>query len=452
MRTVLVSYRFPPDTVGGVERYTQSLAAELVTAGHIVTVVARRTEPGRANIRLVCERLQDGASLYRVVGPDIRFDRFLEHHEHFDRLFATALLKSKPDIVHINHIMGFSPRILGIAHRLGAAVVLSLHDFYFACPRIHLRRTSGEVCMGPNFGRECASTCFTQPLAETVWGLRAMYFRRTLGMADAVIAYSDYVASYFRKFLGESKPIHIIPNGVPSELAPAAGVSSNGNDARTLNVAYCGTVASHKGPHVILEALSIARLESVNVLLIGHAPERDYTRKLRNLAATVPGVDLKFYGKYERSELPLLLRGVDCVIVPSLVPEAGPIVPREALACGIPVLAAKLGALPEVIADGENGFTFDPAKPQDLATILRRIVSDSSVLPRLRVGARTSRACTLAEHAEQVCTVYGRALQDFESNSFSSQDAAELQALHENLVRLGCDSSRIENHPKGGLP
>ena len=237
---------------------------------------------------------------------------------------------------------------------------------------------------------------------------------------------------------------------MPSELAPAEGVSSNCNGAHTLNVGYCGTVASHKGPHVILDALRIARLKSVNVLLIGHAPERDYTRKLRDLAATVPGVNLKLYGKYERSELPFLLRGVDCVIMPSLVPEAGPIVPREALACGVPVLAAKLGALPEVIAEGENGFTFDPSTPQDLATILRRIASDSSVLTRLRVGARSSRSFTLAQHAEQVCAVYDRALQDFEKNSFSSQGASELHALHESLVRLGCDSSRIENHPKGG--
>src|SRR5215831_17173204 len=161
MRVLLVSYRFPPDTIGGVERYTQSLAAELVKAGHMVTVVARRTEPGKANVRLVCERLKDGTLLYRVVGPDIRFDRFLQHRERFDQLFLMALLKAKPDIVHINHIMGFSPRIVQIAHQLGAAVVLSLHDFYFACPRIHLRKPSGEVCDGPDFGRECASTCFT---------------------------------------------------------------------------------------------------------------------------------------------------------------------------------------------------------------------------------------------------------------------------------------------------
>src|SRR6185295_11286374 len=102
MRILLVSYRFPPDTVGGVERYTQSLAAELVREGHEVTIVARRTEPGKANVRLVSERLRDGTLLHRIVGPDIRFDRFLENHDRYERLFAKAMLEASPHIVHIN--------------------------------------------------------------------------------------------------------------------------------------------------------------------------------------------------------------------------------------------------------------------------------------------------------------------------------------------------------------
>ena len=157
MRILLVSYRFPPDTVGGLERYTEGLAAELVKAGHIVTIVARRTEPGRANIRLLRERLPNGTLLYRVIGPDVRFDRFLENHEQLDRLFTLAVLESKPDIVHINHVMGFSPRILQIAQQFGAAVVLSLHDFFVACPRVHLRKTSGDLCNGPISAGNAAS-------------------------------------------------------------------------------------------------------------------------------------------------------------------------------------------------------------------------------------------------------------------------------------------------------
>lgn len=443
MRVLLVSYRFPPDAVGGLERYTQSLAAELVRAGHEVAIVARRTEPGQSHIRLIRERLKDGTSLYRIVGPDIRFDRFLENHERFDELFRMAWLESKPEIVHVNHIMGFSPRIVQASHQLGSAVVLSLHDFYFACPRIHLRQVTDQVCAGPDFGNRCAVTCFTSAVPDrNVWGLRAMYFSRTLASAEAVIAYSHHVASYFGNFSPTKRPIHVVSNAVPPELQPN-GDSSNGRGPSIFSIAYCGTLARHKGPHVIVEALKIARLKSVNLFLIGHAPERDYLRTLRAQAATVPGLDLKLYGKYERSELPFLLSGIDCVVVPSLVPEAGPIVPREALACGVPVLAARLGALPEVIAEGENGFTFDPAKPEALAVLLQRMASDPSLVQRLRAGARRSPQMTLAEHGARIHDIYCRALQEFESNTINRQEASELKVLHSSLLRLGCDLANV---------
>jgi glycosyltransferase involved in cell wall biosynthesis len=444
MQVLLVSYRFPPDTVGGIERYTQGLAAELTKAGHMVTVVARRTEPGKANIRLTRERLKDGTVVYRVIGPDIRFDRFLEHHDQLDRLFSTALLESKPDIVHINHIMGFSPRIVRLSQRLGAAVVVSLHDFFFACPRIHLRKPLGAVCEGPAFGRECATSCFpgSNPDGHTTWGLRAMYFSRTLARTQALIAYSDYVAAYFRNFIGGLKPIHIIPNAVPEELVADAPFPTNGTRSKQLSLAYCGTVTNHKGPHVILEALHAARLESCTLLIIGHAPERDYVRRLRKHAEAIPGLTIKFYGKYERKELRTLLIGVDCVVVPSLVPEAGPIVPREALACGVPVIAAHVGALNEVIIDGENGFTFDPTRPEELASILRRMNDEPHLLPALREAARKVPSFTLAEHAQAVCRIYETALRNVKDNPPDRRDDAELNMFHESLVRFGCDASR----------
>ena len=96
--------------------------------------------------------------------------------------------------------------------------------------------------------------------------------------------------------------------------------------------------------------------------LAGHAPDEPHVRRyvagLRRQAADVPGLRLEVHGTYEPHELPGLLADTDCVIVPSLVPETGGLVPREALALGVPVLVSRLGALPELVTEGENGFTF----------------------------------------------------------------------------------------------
>src|SRR5262249_23528173 len=155
-----------PDDVGGVERYTQALASELAQRGDKVSIVTRKVDPGRRNIELLRERLPDGSVVYRLVGGSVRYDRFLQDYGVLERLFTIALLESEAEVVHVNHLISLSPRSVQIAHRLGIAVVVSLHDFYFACARIHLQKLDGRLCVGPDQGRECARTCFTDSSAN----------------------------------------------------------------------------------------------------------------------------------------------------------------------------------------------------------------------------------------------------------------------------------------------
>jgi glycosyltransferase involved in cell wall biosynthesis len=441
MRSLLVSHRFPPDGLGGVERYTQALAADLVEAGDSVSIMTRRTQHGRKDFDILRERLPDGTPLFRIVAGDLRFDHFLESHERLDQMFTRATIEASPDVVHINHLMGLSPRFIQIAHRLGAAVVVSLHDFYFVCPRVHLQKPTGDLCAGPDHGQECVRTCFTVKPQDgaVLWGLRSLYFRQALAMAERVICYSDYVASYFRNVLGAKRVIQMIPNGISVD----SGDRTLGRRQNTaLRVAFFGTVAVHKGPHVVLEALRAAKLKSATFLVIGHAPDRDYVARLRREAAAIPGLTFKMYGQYERRELPFLLQDIDCVIVPSLVPEAGPIVPREALAHGVPVLAARLGALPELIREGDNGFTFDSLRPGELAGILIRLAASEELRQRLRAGARRSPVITVLEHTQRVRAVYEQAIADFRNNPRNLADTPDFTFLHKSLLDLGCDPSR----------
>src|SRR5260370_26402925 len=133
--------------------------------------------------------------------------------------------------------------------RLRVPVVMSLHDFSLACPRVHLQKKSGELCAGPDSGRECARTCFAKeggdPADPTLrWGLRALYFRRLLALAHRLVSGSRYVASFFERFAPGRAPIRVIPNGVPLEgLAPPAGSPASARrGGGTLNLAYCGTL------------------------------------------------------------------------------------------------------------------------------------------------------------------------------------------------------------------
>jgi glycosyltransferase involved in cell wall biosynthesis len=451
MRVLLVTHRYPPDGLAGVEQYTQALAAELVQAGDAVTIVTRRPG-GSRELGVVRERLPYGASLYRFTGGKVRLDFPLTDAERLEQFFEAVVAEANPEVVHFNQLIGLSPRFIEIAHRLRVAVVISLHDFYFACPLIHLQKPTGELCPGPDSGRNCGATCFAHQrphtaLADPVlrWGLRTVYFRRLLTMAQRLVSGSDYVAQYFEKFVPGGVRVRVIPNGVPQEprgLAP--GAHSTPQKRGTLNLAYLGTVAPHKGAHRILEALRVADLGSVQLRVVGAipGPHRDYTRTLREQAATISGLKLCVYGEFKRAELPYLLDDVDCVIVPSLIPEAGPQAPREALAHGLPVIASRLGALPELVAEGENGFTFDPTRPGELAAILRRLARDEGLLGRLRQGARDTPVMTVSSHAGAVRAVYQEAAEDLlhQHPPFGADDV-ETRFLHEALLglRFGAD-------------
>jgi len=432
MKVMLVSHRFLPDDAGGVEQYTGSLAAELARTGDSVVIVARRSERGRKSIGMVRERMPDGTPVYRILAGDFNPELFLDGHEEIERIFAAAVLETRPEIVHLNHLVGFTPRLVRIAHRLGAAVVVSLHDFYFACPRVHLQKPRGELCHGPDLGRECVKSCFPGFGDRLHWGFRQMYFARALRMAEQTIAYSRYVAAYFEEMRRPAAPIAIIENGVLPKADACARIAPR--VAGPLTLAYCGTVVPHKGPHLIVDALRIAAIGQVRLRIIGQSLDESYRARLLRTAASVPGLTLQMYGRFARHDLPLLLGDVDCVVVPSAVPEAGPIAPREALAAGIPVIASRLGALPELIAEGENGFTFDPGNTAELASVLRKLAADPALLARLQAGAVQSRVVTVAKHVAQVRQVYDAAIADFARRGRDGDDLAELELLHEALV------------------
>jgi glycosyltransferase involved in cell wall biosynthesis len=454
VRVLIVGHRFPPDAFGGVERYTQALAAELLKSGDTVGVLARRPGGSPDAPRMVRERLPDGASVYRLAGGEVTLNRFLVHHQRLEDLFTMVMAETGPDVVHFNHLKDLSPRFVEIAHRLGAAVTLSLHDFYFACPLAHLqKRHSEELCPGPDGGRNCASTCFAEEATDPWlrkalggsdpalrWGLRAVYFRRLLAMAERVVCYSRYVASYFEAFGADPARVRVLANAIPGEAGGLVLQGSTPKERGRLCLAYCGTVSPHKGVHVILDALRAACLGPVDLLVAGQADphQPEYVSRLREQAATIGGLRLRLHGPYERADVPRLLQDVDCVIVPSLVPEAGPIVPREVLGCGVPVVVARLGALPEILAEGENGFTFDPARPWELAGVLRRLLQEEGLLARLREGARRTPVITLSDHAGEVRSVYQEAVGErTRKAAVRCADVTELRFLHKALIDLG---------------
>ena len=434
MRVLIVTHRYPPLGVTGVERLSEQTAVALTEAGFEVTVLTR--DDAEAPPRPVLQHtVRSGINVAVIAGGGPLHGRFPKLAPTLERLFERTLLETDPDVVLISHLINHSPTYVSIAHRWQVPVVIELHDFFFACERAHLDRFSGERCGGPEGGRACATHCYpNDSRALERWALRTHMYRHALQQADALICPSMFVADYFREtFRPLRPPLHLIGNGV--ELAVPARREARPAD-RPLHLACVGVVAPHKGTHIVLEALRMARLPAARLSLFGIAYP-PYYRGLVRLADKIDTVELHAYGSFDPSELPILLDDVDAVVIPSLVWESYSIVAREAMACGVPVIASRLGALPEAIRHGENGLLFEPDTPLDLAVVLQTIEQDRAQLDALRRGIRRTDWITVHQRIERLEAVLQGVLAREHSTHGSAPGFTELTILRDALLESG---------------
>ena len=179
---------------------------------------------------------------------------------------------------------------------------------------------------------------------------------------DKVIAISEFVkvAGMEAYGLPEDK-IEVIYNGVDlSRFAPSAQIS----DKRVMELIYVGRLVPEKGVHILLKAISLLPKDMpVHVKIVGYGSEYEPLK----LETEKLGICEKvtFLGK--RTDVPQLLAQADYFVHPAICQEGFGITLVEAMACGIPCIASRGGAIPEIIDDGINGYIVEIGNAQALA-------------------------------------------------------------------------------------
>jgi glycosyltransferase involved in cell wall biosynthesis len=181
-------------------------------------------------------------------------------------------------------------------------------------------------------------------------------------------------------------PIWLVPNGVVlEEFSPAR---------HKLDFALAlGRICPEKGLHLALDA---AKKASAKLLLAGAVfPYPEHIRYFRE--EIVPRLDDRriFIGAIGRREKRVLLAQASCVILPSFAEETSSLVAMEALASGTPVIARKVGALPEVIHDGATGYLVSTVEEMADA-IAKASAPDSALCRRVAEQRFSSHAMTAA--------------------------------------------------------
>ena len=226
--------------------------------------------------------------------------------------------------------------------------------------------------------------------------------RSARGLTAALIAVSEEEVREALRLGYARERVSLIPNGVAACEAGAVTVRETGE----LKVGFFGRLARQKGPDVLIDAASevVAHVPQATFLVYG---EGGLAGPLRARAEAGPlAAHVRFEGACAQGETVARMREADVVAVPSRW-EGCPYVVLEAFQAGVPVVAAAVGGVPELIRDGVNGVLVEAENAEALCDGLLGLLRDPDKRRRLaEAGRATAAAHTLAEMAAAVGAVY----------------------------------------------
>jgi glycosyltransferase involved in cell wall biosynthesis len=305
-----------------------------------------------------------------------------------------ALLDAwKPDVAHVHAPSRYlTPSVMRVLERRGVPMAMTLHDFKPWCTnRVMFARDAPCLrCRGGAHWHAAAVACVQDSRARSVIGAIEAYVHDARGAYRGIrrwIAPSQFVRDRAVALGLDPSRITVIPHGIE----PAAAQAAPSSPAPPVEpyLLYAGRLSVEKGVN-LLPAIA-ARVAPAPIVIAGDGPLR---ASLEREAARVP--NLRLVGHLAQPDLSRLLCGARAAIVPSLSEETFCFAAAEALLAGRPVVAARLGAIPELVEHEVTGLLAAPGEPQALALAVRRALDDPAACDRWgaagreRVRARTA--------------------------------------------------------------
>jgi glycosyltransferase involved in cell wall biosynthesis len=320
----------------------------------------------------------------------------------------------RPAVVHFHNTFPLmSPAVYDAAHRGGAAVVQTLHNYRLVCPGALLMRDSVacEQCLGKTLPLAAIKhKCYRGNRGATAAVVALTASHRILGTwrraVDVYIAPSAFAAKKLAEGGLPADKIVVKPNFVYPD--PPLGKGGGGY------AAFVGRLSPEKGVEMLLAAWDVVLAKlgsgetSPRLRIVGDGPLAD---AVRSAAARNPLIE--WLRRRPLSEVYSILGAADVAITPSICYETFGRVAAEAFACGTPVIASAQGAFAEIVEHGRTGYLFKPADPNDLAAKVAAMWADPAareqMRPRVRVEYETKYTGT--RNGEMLEQIYGRAIE-----------------------------------------
>lgn len=318
----------------------------LATSGHRIVEYARRSD----------EICLDGLSSRVQLGIKTIWSQGTY------RDLRSLLADEKPDVAHFHNTLPLiSPSGYYACRQAGVPVVQTLHNYRLLCPAGSFLRQGRvcEECVEHGLSRSVRHGCYhgSSTATATVAAMLACHrlLRTWREKVDCYIVRTEFAR---RKFIQGGLPPEKIAVK-PCFVYPDPGPRTDHGDS----VAFVGRLSPEKGLGTLLAAWE--RLDGrVPLRIVGDGPlrgELEVEAKQRGIAGVT------FLGWVDGPRVLAEMKRAQFLVFPSEWYEGFPLVIAEAFACGVPVLASRVGSMVEIVEDGRTGFHFTPSNPEDLA-------------------------------------------------------------------------------------
>ena len=394
-------------------------------------------QPGGEDI--VC---RNEAQLLRQAGHEVR--EYLDDNRRIKELNNVVLLagtiwsnsshkklrsildQSRPDVAHFHNTFPLiSPSVYYACHDSGIPVVQTLHNYRLLCPAASLYR-DGHVC------EECLHksvklpavlhACYRDSRLATAAVSAMLAVHHSLGTWDRRVAHYIALSEFSRrKFVEGGLPaakIAVKPNFV----SPDPGARRRAGDYAL----YAGRLSAEKGPKLLLRAWKKGNLP-VPLRIVGEGPLRAELEREKKALRFDNAI---FDGRLERPLVMEIIKGARFLVLPSECYENFPLIIAEAYACGVPVIAPNLGAMAEIVRDGETGLHFEAGNAEDLANKVEWTWTHPAEMEDMGRGAR----------------------EEFEAKYTAEQNLSMLLQIYERAIRGGARGITTRTEATTGQP
>jgi glycosyltransferase involved in cell wall biosynthesis len=355
MHVLVVHNRYASAQPSGENKVVDQEVALLREAGHRVEVFERRSDDiaGRSLLR------KAAVPLLVPWNPAVRTE-------------LTARLRTdRPDVVHVHNVFPLlSPAVLASCADAGVPAVATLHNYTQVCPPGTLQRD----------GRPCTECVGSTPLPAVRHGCYRSSRLATVPLAVSLSVNRRRWWSGVDRFfcISTAQREVLVRAGMPAErlavkhnFVPDPGTCRAGDGEHLL---YLGRLAEAKGVRLLMAAWDEIAAEGgvgVPLVIAGAGPlEQEVT------AWAAGRDDVRYAGLYDTAECRQAIARSVALVAPSTWLEAFGLVVVEAMAAGVPAVAAGHGAFVELVEDGVTGLLHRPGEAASLASCLRRITAE----------------------------------------------------------------------------